>query len=673
MQLKEVHEFAYNQLGDCEIFFTSMDNSGHRVHDKIINIANLDVSLLSEEAQKFTKKHTVQNIATWHLRKAQLTGFAEDEETLIHFFVEMLELFGETKFKELRQLSRVTRRSKLINLLKPELIATAKDYRSFDLEMFNDLQHTTTEKRIKYLSKDELVDLILEFEEKDRERLMADSGDYMNNDDNSANSLRQVLRLNKEYDKVREKLVKAMKKYEGGVENDNAKDRKALDLAFAEFDEIDELKLTPAGRTQYEEVKKNYNHCMNKITNGGAEFKLTAEAKRKFCIAYTRLEHICFMIYEAGLLCEEDERKNIVKHYLNNSEVDVPDGKLDEKVKEYTADADADKFQTAFNFVEENIPAVAFFFRRIYCDLRLAIEPIRQLHEGYLQPLIDSLPKIAAVLEYYEKPEIFTDVMTTIGSSLHLTENVPKVWHYMGKTCKRTYANDLPGELVNAQTSKMCDSSGFKTSGKIVQEASKLRQFRSILRDLNDDLFNGSFSDCEGKELCELDRLHNRYKGQRFKPTIDAFRDIIQKNFAGAYKQEEKYNKIQSINKVKKGFDKILANDAARIKRVKRAVTLPIPLKKGTKRQATEEKTPEASKASKPKGKPKEKPKEKKKTATATTATTTTTTKEAPKPSRVSSRPRSKKKVADGATDDDFAVLENLTPEQSQALFRGKK
>jgi len=65
------------------------------------------------------------------------------------------------------------------------------------------------------------------------------------------------------------------------------------------------------------EVQRDFEQC-EKVR--GAEFTLTAEAKKKFAINYTRLLHILTMIYMAALLEEPAARKEIILSFLENGQ-----------------------------------------------------------------------------------------------------------------------------------------------------------------------------------------------------------------------------------------------------------------------------------------------------------------------------------------------------------------
>ena len=580
------------------VVFTAVDHSGSRVLDKITNIPIEDTSLLSEKGQALIKK-TVVTIATWHLQKALLEGFAGHEGTLVYFLVFFFKEFGETKFEAVLKKATSTRTSTLSSMKVEALKAIATAHRKEGgEEKFNEAcggclsgarkDNKFSEKTLNSVGKNQLVEIIIRYEQFEDESIVQAAekaaGGVEVEDEVDNDVLKEAIRTNFEFEARREKLVKAMKPFEGDKTSDAKQEVDALARAKKNFLAMEDQGLTEEMLEKFNEIMNNVEKCEARIA-GGAEFTLTAEAKKKFAINYTRLLHILTMIYEAALLEEPAARKEIIVSFLENGQ--QVEEVTEKVISEYNNDDT--KFEIAFAYVETKVslvqsqspfeplrsltlwknPAVAFQFRCTYCDLRLAIQPFRDLHEGYLQTLVDNLPRMGATLLTYGKPEIFSDVITSIGNNLHMTRKIPKLWHYYGENHKAVAHNDQTQEFVNAQMNHLVESSGYNTTQAILKEASSLRSFGSILKELSNDIYEGQTVDKERKRPCELDLLSLRYKGQQFKATIDIFQQVMR----DLRKKSWDLKGVKFPNKVQEGFNFMADNDYNSVDVVKRKVT----------------------------------------------------------------------------------------------------
>ena len=128
--------------------------------------------------------------------------------------------------------------------------------------------------------------------------------------------------------------------------------------------------------------------------------------------------------------------------------------------------------------------------------------------------------------------------------------------------------NDQTQEFVNAQMNHLVESSGYKTTQAILKEASSLRSFGSILKELSNDIYEGQTVDKERKRPCELDLLSLRYKGQQFKATIDIFQQVMR----DLRKKSWDLKGVKFPNKVQEGFILMADNDYNSVDVVKRKV-----------------------------------------------------------------------------------------------------
>ena len=591
-QTKHVHNVFGEKLYKVKFAVASYDAEGQDTCEGLIYCIEKGLkeeydtpneTLLDEKGAELMKK-TVPLIAVWHLKKHLLESFAHDPDVFSGLIVELCTYFGVNKYKTLADRCRSTRKTELGKLIKADLnkllvalrgrvTAPSTDLgkRPTNPAMMDEILRLEDEEK-KQADEDlqKLSEKVEEAVKKKKEEVRegnvnADALDgYDNVDDDDDAAVRATgLKLNELTAIVDvQALVRTLRKFE----KDLGEDRTELDNTYLKFSKhISNEDLSNHTKETIAEVEENYQKLQQIIkTQGegkiGLAFCLSEKANKGYKMSFDRLDTILTAAYNGAVLGEEEIRIKCVRTYLN-LELDMDD------VAAATSDEDEDKHNTHFmKLVNDDVqfqrvidslaklrPAVAFFYRCAYCDLRLAIEPFRDLYGGKMQTLVDNLPRMAFTLADAGKRTILRDVIMTIGRFRHFEENQPLLLKYLAANCKKLFT-DWHGECVNSRYRRMLANDLINITKEAAEEASLLSIFPSLIRDIYKDCVGAELGDDEGAvREHEIDRVNARDRADPMKATNLKMRDFWILQFDLALSGDERVKNFRGRDRIKTG------------------------------------------------------------------------------------------------------------------------
>ena len=500
---------------------TAYDAEGHDTVDRLTHLIEKDLDFyykdhLDEKGVMMMKK-TVQLIAVWHLKKHLMESFASDPDVFKGLIVELTTFFGLNKYKRheaalratrVDELKRVKNKVKLVEILKtaqgklpeeksdvtqkdkvPDIIDEIVRLDDAYEARLNDELHVITENVTETLNTLQKEKQVSE-EQREGEELSGEGGGDGDGggDGNDASNDGTAVILN-EICVIEEiqALVRVLKQFESNNSSIQEETTELLKETYINFQKNKtDGKVPDKLMATYDEVDQNYTDLQDILARRNAgenelEFRLTDKAKKDHKMSFDRLCTILTGAYNGAILGKEEIRTMCVRTYqfLIKDDMDIDttsdatnDATEDEIEDDFMSWVNDDtKFQTVLERLARERPAASFFYNCAYGDLRLAIEPFRDLCEGNMQTLVDNLPRMAAALAYSKKTRILRNVLTTIGRFKHMEEKQTKLLLFIAENCKSLF-NDWHGECVNSRYRQMLPKDLINITKEQAEEAS---------------------------------------------------------------------------------------------------------------------------------------------------------------------------------------------------------